>query len=203
MLPVGLYGTLRVFSLSASNHSSIQSAKHCRPVLPVWEQTPSEAGSVYGKWKIMVYVFPSSAYVFILGEMSCHVHCDAKITASVLRDVAHDRAVQMLFCLVVFRRKWREEYLLTVVIQTMFVLLNRNVWSQVSDVLLKWQEWELRKAAMTSDLSSFIEQGLWLGLPGSAEKNLFRKITFSQFFFYTTYAIWELSKPLYGLAHTQ
>ncbi len=31
-------------------------------------------------------------------------HCDQKITASVLRAVAYDRATQMLLCLVIFRR---------------------------------------------------------------------------------------------------
>ncbi len=53
------------------------------------------------------------------------------------------------------QKKWGEAYLLTGRKQTMFVLLKRNVWSQVSDVLLKWQEREWRKTAMTSHSFTF------------------------------------------------
>jgi len=183
MLPVGLYGTRRVFSLSASIHSAIQrepnTAVQCClktdfrvKLICLWEMKN------YG----LCFSLFCLCFHFRWNVMPCR-HCDAKTTASVPRDVAHDRAVQMFFCLVVFRRKWREAYLLTGCIQTMFVLLNRNVWSQVSDVLLKSQEWELRKTAITSDLSSFVEQGLWLGLPGSAEKKLLGKCHFFSVFF--------------------
>lgn len=72
MLPVGLYGTRRVFSLSASNHSAIQRerAKHCCPVLPVWEQTQNEADLFMRneKWWCMF----SPLLLLISFQVQCH-----------------------------------------------------------------------------------------------------------------------------------
>ncbi len=79
------------------------------------------------------------------------------------------------------QRRLGEAYLLTGRKQTIFVLLKRKVWSQVSDVLLKWQEQEWSKTAMTSHSRSFVERGLWVGLPASAEKNNFFSICYATY----------------------